>query len=326
MKRYIRRICMTALASLFIWQSVPGIPTYACDEDQTVSAIQVQKASIDQFFDWNIQNTGNGVYLVGAQGIRYGWGIDKTTGDLVYTAPGSETGISVNCIQDGAALGADGRMINSAELNPEENLVKSVAYENGERLIFMTDEELLSWENYYVRQYRLINEDISGVRKITGPQSRNGKWEVQSGNISEQRENCKALILQTYGAVTGCNRLSKIVNAVHKLQDTTYDDAYIYAPLDTAVSRKRMVCWQFARTTKTLLEDAGVQVECLVVQRIADGAFHTMLRWRDEDGKWHYTDPTAYVETGAEIACDLPYSVVQMTYQPAVSVKLNEKG
>lgn len=326
MKRYIHRICMTALASFFIWQSVPEIPVYACDEDQTVSTIQAQKASIDQFFDWNIQNTGNGVYLVGAQGIRYGWGIDKTTGDFVYTAPGSETGISVNCIQDGAVLGADGRMINNAELNSEENLAKSIAYENGERLIFMTDAELLNWENYYVRQYRLINEDISGVREITGPQSRNGKWEVQSGNISEQRQNCKALILQTYGAVTGCNRLSKVVNAVHKLRGTTYDDTYIYAPLHTAVAKKRMVCWQFARVVKTLLEDAGVKAECLVVQRIADGAFHTMLRWRSEDGIWHYADPTAYIETGTEIACDLPYSVVQMTYRPAVSVKLNGKG
>ena len=66
-----------------------------------------------------------------------------------------------------------------------------------------------------------------------------------------------------------------MIQAVHKLDDTTFDESY------TAVERKRMVCWQFARTVRTILRESGMETECLVVQRYSDGAFHTMLRWRD---------------------------------------------
>lgn len=72
-----------------------------------------------------------------------------------------------------------------------------------------------------------------------------------------------------------------MIQAVHKLDDTTFDESYIYASLDTAVERKRMVCWQFARTVRTILRESGMETECLVVQRYSDGAFHAMLRWRD---------------------------------------------
>lgn len=69
-------------------------------------------------------------------------------GELYYTAPGSQTGVATNQKQDDSYLAADGRMINGANLNPEENLVRSIVYENGEALSFVTDQALIDWESY----------------------------------------------------------------------------------------------------------------------------------------------------------------------------------
>ena len=57
------------------------------------------------------------------------------------------------------------------------------------------------------------------------------------------------------------------------MDDTTFDESYIYASLDTAVGLKRMVCWQFARIARTILKESGMETECLVVQRYSDALF-----------------------------------------------------
>ena len=71
-----------------------------------------------------------------------------SNGELYYTAPGSQTGVATNQKQDDSYLAADGRMITGANLNPEENLVRSIVYENGEALSFVTDQALIDWESY----------------------------------------------------------------------------------------------------------------------------------------------------------------------------------
>lgn len=305
-------------------QLCSAFPVYACEADTTAMLIQSAKKQTDISQTQTLTDTGHGIFLCGPNGAREGWGIDMSNGELYYTAPGLQTGVATNQKQDDSYLAADGRMINGANLNPEENLVRSIAYENGEALSFVTDQALIDWESYYVRQYRMTDEDVPGISQVIGPAARKVKWIVQWEKTADKQNDCKNKIIQTYGTINGCSRLAKVIQAVHKLDDTTFDESYIYASLDTAVERKRMVCWQFARTVHTILRESGMETECLVVQRYSDGAFHTMLRWRDEEGIWRYTDPTMYVETKSELYCDMPYSLFQSSYHPVESIRFGK--
>lgn len=321
----IRMSCLTALAIAWIpAQLCNALPVHACETDTIAALIQTVKKQTDISQALTLTDTGHGIFLCDPNGIREGWGIDTHTGELYYTAPGSQTGVATDQKQDGSYLAADGRMINGANLSPEENFAKSVAYENGEELSFTTDQELIDWESYYVRQYRMTDEDVPGISQVIGPAAQKVKWKVQWEKTADKQHDCKNKIIQTYGTVNGCSRLAKVIQAVHKLDDTTFDESYIYASLDTAVELKRMVCWQFARTVRTILKESGMDTECLVVQRYSDGAFHTMLRWKDEEGIWHYTDPTMYVETKSELYCDMSYSLFQSSYHPVESIRFGE--
>ena len=323
--RKIKISCMTVLSVAWIpAQLYSVLPVYACEVDATVTLIQNTKKQADMSQVQTLIDTGHGIFLCGPNGIREGWGIDMRTGELYYTTPGSQTGIAINQKQDGSYLAADGRMINGANMNPEENFARSIAYENGEELSFATDQELIDWESYYVRQYRMTDEDVHGISQVVGPAAQKVKWKVQWEKTADKQNDCKNKIIQAYGTVNGCSRLTKVIQAVHKLDGTIFDNNYIYTSLDTAVERKRMVCWQFARTVRAILKESGVEAECLVVQRYSDGAFHTMLRWKDEEGNWHYTDPTMYVETKSELYCDMPYSLFQLSYHPAESVRFGK--
>lgn len=216
-------------------------------------------------------------------------------------------------------------MVNGANIDTEENRSKSAAYENGEEISFANNQEVLDWGGYYARQYRFANEDAPGFKRATGPQTRQTKWKVQWENVAERENACKQKVLDTYGTVDGCTRLAKVMQAVHKLDDgTVYDETYVYADLNTAIERKKMVCWHFFRIIRTILRESGVDVECMVVQRYADGAYHSMLRWKDENNAWHYTDPTMYVETKSDLYCDMPYSLFQNTYHPAEGTCLDQ--
>lgn len=137
-------------------------------------------------------------------------------------------------------------MVNGANIDTEENRSKSAAYENGEEISFANNQEALDWGGYYARQYRFANEDAPGFKRATGPQTRQTKWKVQWENVAERENACKQKVLDTYGTVDGCTRLAKVMQAVHKLDDgTVYDETYVYADLNTAIERKKMVCWHF---------------------------------------------------------------------------------
>lgn len=86
-------------------------------------------------------------------------------------------------------------MINGANLNPEENLVRSIAYENGEALSFVTDQALIDWESYYVRQYRMTDEDVPGISQVIGPAARKVKWIVQWEKTADKQNDCKNKII-----------------------------------------------------------------------------------------------------------------------------------
>lgn len=118
-----------------------------------------------------------------------------SNGELYYTAPGSQTGVATNQKQDNSYLAADDRMINGANLNQEENLVRSIAYENGEALSFVTDQALIDWESYYVRQYRMTDEDVPGISQVIGPAARKVKWIVQWEKTADKQNDCKNKII-----------------------------------------------------------------------------------------------------------------------------------
>lgn len=156
---------------------------------------------------------------------------------------------------------------------------------------------------------------VLNASRDLNPGKQNGKCSGE--NVAERENACKQKVLDTYGTVDGCTRLAKVMQAVHKLDDgTVYDETYVYADLNTAIEREKMVCWHFSRIIRTILRESGVDVECMVVQRYADSAYHSMLRWKDENNAWHYTDPTMYAETKSDLYCDMPYSLFQDTYHP----------
>lgn len=209
-----------------------------------------------------------------------------------------------------------GLMQNGAATDAEKNTLKSETYEKDERLTFENTEDFLSFAGYYVRQYRLRNEILNGVKCNVGPLASAIPWEIQA-EPDEDREAIIKVIRKTFGSVIGCKKLQKVINAATVLFDVQYDPSYIYADLDVAVSRKRMVCWQIVRTIRVLLDDAGMETECLVVRTIPGGALHSIIRWQDEEKVWHYTDPTMYLETGDVSKLDIPLSQVPQLYKPA---------
>lgn len=242
-------------------------------------------------------NVDTALCIENLQEQNIGYNIDND-GDIIYI---DENGSIVqNKEISGVYFRPDGKMQNRSMINMEYNKELSIKYESGETLE-LSEANTKDWVEYYSTQYKLDNEEVYGVYKYNGPKQSEIAYKINIEDHKYDREYIKNKIIEKYGHIDGKiskeNKVRVILENIGSEND--YDITYMYADLDKAIDAGKLVCWQASRIMKVLLEDTGIETEALVVKH--KGGYHTLVRWKDENNIWRYSDPTYIIDKDASL-------------------------
>lgn len=257
-----------------------------------------------------------------------GYSIDSITGDIHYI---DSKGIEAKNIKvNGVYFAPDGTMINYGTNNKAYFTELSERYESGETIELSLDDSI-AWIQFYADQYRLDEDDLQDIHKYQGPRHNEIAYTFNIGDNTYDKEYIKQVVFNRYGHLNrNKSNIEKCREALDKIGTSgVYDGSYMNAKLDKAIERKRMVCWHVAKIFKILMEDAGVETEALTVK--TSDEYHEICRWKDENNKWHYSDPTYFIaEEASEDAKNASYDISSDTfndrYAPVNKFEPNSKG
>lgn len=257
-----------------------------------------------------------------------GYSIDSVTGDIHYV---DSKGIEAKNIKvNGVYFAPDGTMINYGTNNKAYFTELSERYERGETIELNLDDSI-AWIQFYADQYRLDEDDLQGIHKYQGPRYNEIAYTFNIGDNTYDKEYIKQVVFNRYGHLDkNKSNTEKCREALDKISTNgVYDGTYICADLDVAIERGKMVCWHVAKIFKILMEDAGVETEALTVKTYGD--YHEICRWKDENNKWHYSDPTYFItgeasEEAKNASYDMNSDTFNDRYAPVNKFEPNSKA
>lgn len=257
-----------------------------------------------------------------------GYSIDDATGDIHYV---DDKGVEAKNTQvNGVYFAPDGNMINYGTNNKDYYTELSELYEKGETLELNLDDSI-AWIQFYTDQYRLDEDDLQGIHKYRGPKNDEIAYTFNIGDNTYDKEYIKQVVFNRYGHIDkNKSNLKKCREALDKISTSgVYDDTYNCVDLDVAIEHRKMVCWHVAKIFKILMEDADVETEALTVK--TSGDYHEICRWKDENNKWHYSDPTYFIEgevseDDKNASYDMSSNTFNDRYAPVNKFEPNSKG
>lgn len=207
-------------------------------------------------------------------------------------------------------------IIPGLEKNVEINAENCLKYENNEKIVFESKEDMYAFLEYYYTQYSMREQNLFFTYDTDnfGPGSDNEKqeWTLYNKKSYDRQAVCD-LIDNTFGEVKGETTHDKIIDVLLKLKSIKYDLSYMKKDISTCINNKTGCCWHYAKIASYLLNKNGVYTEIIPGKNLVSGEGHCWIRcW--EDDKWRYVDPTFYVTESNPFYVDIDYLVYQEMY------------
>lgn len=255
------------------------------------------KPIVKEFLDLKeLSMNSDGLHIVNDNGTLYikdkedkleiGLSYDNN-GDLYYT--GEDGKLLLNGYNEyGMYFDEYGKYINKSTQNKEEYIELSKRFEDGNRVYFNTENELLNFLEYYSLQYRLI--DYDGEYYVYTEDNGQYSTALSKGQYYD-REHLRHTIISKFGTLDNeVSDYDKLLDVCKKISSVMeYDLGYTSLSLEKALADNKGVCWHFSKIAKILLDEAGIENEIMI--GYYEGNSHMWLRSLI-DGKWAYIDPT----------------------------------
>lgn len=211
---------------------------------------------------------------------------------------------------DGGYYDENSTQVNPSEYNNIEEIERKVQdFEQGRYVLVKNKKEMYAFLDYYYVQYQLNKQGIIIQYTDTGA----GRWLELPKKWMYDRDAVVKLILDTYGKVQGETVAEKVQYASNAMNSLVYRETYVERSITDAIKDGYAVCFHYARIMNVLLNDAGVENEVIVVKPKNFQYNHMIVRSKDENGKWIYSDPTA-VASGQKESWNMPYQSVMDSY------------
>jgi hypothetical protein len=188
-------------------------------------------------------------------------------------------------------VNSENKFVSLSELNTNNKFEElSRKFETEGYVQLNTYEEAENLFNYYSAIYTLYNSNVyatihsTSITTLThnSPKTVNNKY-------------VKQLIIDKFGVPVGETEYEILYDACQRVSAMDIDYDYLITDLTTSVNGNAGVCRQYAKVLNVLLEEAGLESEC-VLGTLEGGTENENHMWNKTciDGTWVYSDPLRF--------------------------------
>lgn len=264
-----------------------------------------------------LDKDGSGHHLVNENGnwymkdineeVVHGWSFDNN-GNLYRSGTPSGELVINGLDSDGNYYDTEGKfhVVDPSKLEYFKGLCPE--FEANGSVVLGSKEDCVEFLNYYSANYRL-HDSIT----LWNFPACEGGYEILL-NPTDNYDMIENKIFDTFGHIDkNLPTQEKVYEACARVIDYfEYDKAYTELSMNECIDNKKGVCWHYTKCVQKLLQDAGVEAECIT--GVYGDSEHIWLRIND-NGVWTYCDPTL-VESAWWTFMNTPLSTMTTDYSP----------